>query len=203
MSHATVTDSVDLYNALRRGDRRAQEAAYRELWPYLVRVAAQVTRDQPDADALAQDCAQAALVKIHASLDEVNEPAAFKAWARRITTSRAIDELRRRRRLEVADDDDEAGEPRDFPAPDETHRVDAVLDENELTRAIRRAPISDRSRRVVVGRYVEDRPDEDLAQVEGALLGQTVLPSHIQVTRAKDIDKLRKWEPLRALLRPA
>ena len=202
MSHATLTDSVDLYNALRHGDRRAQEAAYRELWPYLLRVAAQVTRDQPDADALAQDCAQAALVKIHASLGEVNEPAAFKAWARRITTSRAIDELRRRRRLEVADDDDE-GETRDFPAPDETYRVDAVLDEDELARAIRRAPISDRSRRVVVGRYVEDRLDEDLAQVEGALLGQTVLPSHIQVTRAKDIDKLRHWDPLRALLRPS
>ncbi|MFN8475750.1 MAG: RNA polymerase sigma factor [Anaerolineae bacterium] len=203
MFQTPLTDSVDLYNALRRGDRRAQEEAYRALWPYLLRVAHQVARDQPDAEALAQDCAQAALVKIHASLDEVNEPAAFKAWARRITTSRAIDELRRRRRLEVASDDDESDEPRELPAPDETPRVDAGLDEDELTRAIRRAPISDRSRRVVVGRYIDDRPDEELAQTEGALLGQTVLPSHIQVTRAKDIDKLRKWEPLRALLRPS
>ncbi|MFN8485755.1 MAG: RNA polymerase sigma factor [Anaerolineae bacterium] len=202
MFHPPLTDSVDLYNALRQGDRPAQEAAYRALWPYLLRVATQVTRDQPDADALAQDCAQAALVKIHASLHEVHEPAAFKAWARRITTSRAIDELRKRRRLEVAADDDD-DESRELPAPDETPRVDAVLDEDELTRAIRRAPISDRSRRVVVGRYIEDRPDEELAQVEGALLGQTVLPSHIQVTRAKDIDKLRHWEPLRALLRPS
>jgi hypothetical protein len=57
---------------------------------------------------------------------------------------------------------------------------------------------------VVVGRYFDEQPDEALARTESDLAGQTVLPSHIQVTRAKNLAKLRGdtalLEQLRELL---
>ena len=52
----------------------------------------------------------------------------------------------------------------------------------------------------MIGRYLDDLPDELLAQDESRLAGQAVLPSHVQVTRAKDIARLRHWPPLRKLL---
>jgi hypothetical protein len=68
---------------------------------------------------------------------------------------------------------------------------------DELQNLLNQSPISERSRRVVLGRYVADEPDEALAEAEAKLSGQTVLPSHIQVTRSKNLSKLRDWAPLR------
>jgi hypothetical protein len=73
-----------------------------------------------------------------------------------------------------------------------------TLTEAELRGLLERAPMSARSRRVVVGRYFDDVADERLAMAESELAGQPVLPSHVQVTRAKDIARLREWEPIRA-----
>jgi hypothetical protein len=69
-----------------------------------------------------------------------------------------------------------------------------------LRRLISRAPISGRSRRAVLGRYLDDLPDELLAQAESELAGQAVLPSHVQVRRAKDLARLRVYAPLLAFL---
>ena len=74
-----------------------------------------------------------------------------------------------------------------------SHRLEAV----ELYQLISQAPISERSYRVVIGRYRDDLPDEQLAQDESVRSGRTVLPSHIQVTRAKNMAKLRAYKPLR------
>ncbi len=66
-----------------------------------------------------------------------------------------------------------------------------------LRSLLEKAPISDRSRRVVIGRYLDDADDESLAQTESEIAQKDVLPSHIQVTRSKNITKLRKWDTLR------
>src|SRR6266508_571041 len=95
----TFTNSAELYAACNSADPQEQSAAYTSLWQYLCRVALQIVYDQPDMDAMAQDCAQVALIRIHERLAECAEPQAFQAWARRIVTNVAIDELRRQKRL--------------------------------------------------------------------------------------------------------
>ena len=197
------SDSAELYEAFHSTDPLARAAAYEALWNYLYRVALKVVRDQSDAESLAKDCAQTALVSVHERLAECRDPHAFRAWARRIVTNAAIDELRRRRRL-VPLVEDESDDFTAYPASNSEPSPEVTaLDEiglTDLRRLISQAPIGGRSRRVVIGRYLDDTPDELLAQAESELSGQPVQPSHIQVTRAKDIAKLRGWKPLRGLL---
>ena len=202
--------SAELYAGCASADVQVQVSAYENLWRYLLRVATQMTWDHPAAEAMAQDCAQAALIRIHDRLAECGEPAAFHAWSRRIVANVCIDELRRQKRLVfvVDDEGDEPGErsPLDTLADPEPSPERTVLDTvslAELRALIGRAPISERSARVVLGRYVDNLPDEVLAQHESRLSGQRVLPSHVQVTRTKDIARLRTWPPVHEFLRSA
>lgn len=196
------TDSTTWFAACQNQDPQVQAAAYEALFAYLSRVALHIVRDQPGAEDLAQDCAQVALIRIHERLEECREPAAFRTWARQIVSHQAIDALRRRSRLTFAAEDElDSALPEtagDESLPEET--VALADTESALYAAIHSAPISDRSRRVVIGRYLQELPDEPLAERESELTATTVLPSHIQVTRAKNMAKLRTWEPLLALL---
>lgn len=205
MDQLFPTTSVELYAACRSADRQQQTAGYEALWPHVLRAAYFVVRDQADAEALAQDCAQRALVRVHTHLPDCREPAAFRVWAQRIATRLALDELRQRKRLLPLGDDEADEAPglslADPQTPLETEAV-SHLDTHDLQQLIERAPISERSRRVVVGRYFADAPDEVLAHTESNLSGQTVLPSHVQVTRTKDIARLRAWQPLLDWLKP-
>jgi RNA polymerase sigma factor (sigma-70 family) len=191
------SDSVTLYQACHNPDSQVQTAAYTALWQYLYKVVLYLVRDEH----LAQDCAQVALIRIHGRLDECREPAAFRAWARQIASHLAIDRLRQQQRFTELDDDDEgpAVYPHDAGMAGESSpesQVTAESIQDDLYGLIGRAPISDRSRRVVLGRYQDDASDETLARSESETAGQPVLPSHIQVTRAKDIARLRAWQPL-------
>jgi len=189
-------ESVTLHTACGSPDTAVQTAAYHALWHYLYRVAAAMTRSQPDGEALAQDCAQRALLRVHQQYDRCDEPKAFRVWTRRIVCNLVIDELRRRKRLQ----------PLPEPGPDlaqPDHVESAVLGEItavSLRQLLAQAPISDRSRRVVIGRYLDNNDDETLALTESELANSEVLPSHIQVTRAKNIAKLRQWPLLAQFL---
>ena len=203
-SASPVTDSAQLYAACGSADPLVQARAYETLWAYLYRIASFMMRDQPGADGLAQECAQIALERIYNRLAECQEPAAFRAWARRIVSHIVIDELRRRRRL-VSLDDSETNNVVDRPVTSDPSqalepKVLQTVGQSELRRLLDQAPISDRSRRVILGRYFDGLADEQLAQSEGELARQAVLPSHVQVTRAKNIAKLRDWEQLRRFL---
>lgn len=194
-------DSSGLYAACGSSNPVAQATAYQELWAYLFRVASYMTRSQPDGDALAQDCAQRALLRVHQQHDRCKEPAAFRAWARRIVSNLVLDELRRQRRWQpFPEPEQEATLPESRIESPETAVLNS-LTAVSLTHLLNQAPISDRSRRVVIGRYLDDLPDEDLAETEGNLANQEVLPSHVQVTRAKNIAKLRQWPLLAQFLR--
>ena len=193
-------DSLELYASCRSRNANVQATAYETLWTYLYRVALQIVYDQPGAGAMAQDCAQIALVRIHQRLAECREPAAFRTWTRRIVSHIAIDELRHRKRLLPAFGNESDMLVIDTPLKEYHPSPDTVVMKNmgleELRSLIKQAPISDRSRRVALGRYLDDIPDETLAQVESDMSGQPVRPSHIQVTRSKNMVKLRNWEPL-------
>lgn len=189
-------ESTALHAACGSPDTAVQTAAYHTLWHYLYRVAVAMTHSQPDGDALAQDCAQRALLRVHQQYDRCNEPQAFRVWARRIVSNLVIDELRRRQRLQPLP---ESGPDLAQPARVESEVLGEVTAVS-LRQLLTQAPISDRSRRVVIGRYLDNDDDETLAQTESRLAGSEVLPSHVQVTRAKNIAKLRQWPLLAQFL---
>jgi RNA polymerase sigma factor (sigma-70 family) len=189
-------DSQALHAACGSSNADEQADAYRELWRYLYRVAAYMTRAQPDGDALAQDCAQRALLRVHQQYERCKEPAAFRIWARRIASNLVIDELRRRQRLQPLP---EPGAEAVLGDDGEDNLETAVLTDlttDSLRQLLQQAPISDRSRRVVIGRYLDETADDLLAEIESELSDNQVLPSHIQVTRSKNIAKLRCWSLL-------
>ena len=201
-THPTDMDSAQLYWACQNTDTDQRSAAYQWLWAYLYRVVLQIAYDQPDANALAQNSAQSALIRVHGRIQECREPQAFRKWARQIASHLVIDELRRRKKLLPLDPSSDSGEK---PAAEmkspvgqqpETQVLDAIA-QADLRRLLEMAPISDRSRRLVIGRYLDDQPDEILSQLESTLSGHDLLPSHIQVTRTKNITKLRHWELLK------
>ncbi len=201
--HASA-DSQSLYAACADDGSDAQIDAFEVLWADLYRIAYTMLYDRPGGDALAADCAQAALIKVYRNLAQCRNPAAFREWAAQVLRRVVIDELRRpehARRAALPENGDHSA----VIAAPPILMTDADLRTTLLT-AIKHGPLSDRSRRVVVGRYFDEQPDEALARTESDLAGQTVLPSHIQVTRAKNLAKLRGdtalLKQLRELLEP-
>jgi RNA polymerase sigma factor (sigma-70 family) len=192
-------DSQTLFTACGDDGSDAQIDAFESLWGDLYRIAYAMLHDRPGGDALAADCAQAALIKVHRNLAQCRNPAAFREWAAQVVRRVVIDELRRpehARRAALPDDDDHSpalATPPAAPSSEDLHTL--------LLAAIKHGPLSERSRRVVLGRYFDEQPDEALARAESALSGQEVLPSHIQVTRAKNLSKLRGDTALLARLR--
>ncbi len=202
-SPETFVDSADLYHACGSSDRAIQSKAYNVLWDYLYRIAFHITAQQPDQEALAQDCAQRALIRIHQQRQRCEEPKAFRTWSRRIVSNLVIDELRRRKRLQPLPEP--GHESRQVESDDINPEIEtlASLTAVSLRHLLQEAPVSDRSRRVIIGRYLDDHDDETLAQTESRLAGNMVLPSHVQVTRSKNISKLRQWPLLRRFLQEA
>ncbi len=192
-----MIDSITLYGLCASDDSAEKTHGYEQLWPYLYRIAQQVVRDQPNADALAQDCAQQALIRIHDKLADCKTPSAFRTWSRRIVSHIAIDELRRRKRLSFTIDSDDSYTQHAGPESEQPEvAVSDGTPVGDVLALFAESPMSARSRRVVIGRYFEEQSDEVLAQRESELSGKEVRPHHIQVTRAKNIAKLRSWAPM-------
>ena len=168
-------DNAALYHACAAQGSDAQVSAYEVLWGYLHTTAFRMLREYPDADAFAADCAQIGLIKIHQNLATCKEPAAFRGWAASIVRRVVLDEMRRpdhARRVAMPDDEEHHDWLARVPAPPEPIDLRGLL----LT-ALEHGPLSDRSRRVIVGKYLEDVSDEALARVESDLANQSVLPS--------------------------
>jgi RNA polymerase sigma factor (sigma-70 family) len=195
----TSADSESLYAACASDGSDAQIDAFEALWGDLYRIAYTMLRDRPGSDALAADCAQTALIKVYRNLSQCRDPAAFREWAAQVLRRVVLDELRRpehTRRAALPEDDDHSGVLATPPAvaPDADLRT-------VLLAAIQGGPLSARSRRVVIGRYLQEQTDEALARIESQQSTQPVLPCHIQVTRAKNLSKLRGDEALLSRLR--
>ena len=196
-SHYPFANCSELYVACASADARKQRTAYETLWRYLYGVASYMLREKVEGEALAQDCAQIALIRVYERRSQCREPAAFCVWARRIVSHTVIDTLRRQKRLTPLDDQESAQHtPEQVQTPAPTDQVLSDITLHELDALLKKSPISERSYRVVAGRYLHDVPDEWLAQRESTLAGREVLPSHIQVTRSKNLSKLRNWDRL-------
>lgn len=144
----------------RRGSTQAVEVLFDRYWSYAWRVAYAVTADR----GLADDAAQEAIEKAFRSLDRFDESRPFAPWLKRIVVNRAIDHLRRSRRLEVLHDDETTfhawavGE-----SAEEDVRHWAIAD------AV--AALGTGKRVVVVLHYWLDLPIEEIAGVLGLPVG--------------------------------
>ena len=199
----TFVDSADLYHACGSTDATVQATAYQTLWEYLFRIAFYLTAQQPDQEALAQDCAQRALIRIHRQRQRCDEPKAFRTWSRRIVSNLTIDELRRRKRLQPLPEPGQEAKLDQPTMPNPEIETAASLTTESLRQLLNTSPMSDRSRRVVIGRYLDERDDESLAQTESDLADDEIRPSHVQVTRSKNISKLKQWPLLQQFLEEA
>jgi RNA polymerase sigma factor (sigma-70 family) len=196
-----VDETVDdrtLYFACQQDGTDTQADAFKLLWSHLYRIAYAMLRAQRDPVPLASDCTQRALIKIHRSLDQCRNPVVFREWAAQIVRRVVIDELRRpeyRRQAAMIDDEH-------APWLATTQQLTTETDLRVLLHdLIRHGPLSERSQRVVIGRYFEEQTDEVLARAETERAGQDVRPSHIQVTRAKNLAALRRDQALLERLR--
>ena len=151
---------TELIVLARKGSREAVDALFDRYWSHAWRAAYAVTCDR----ALADDAAQEAIEKAFGALDRYDETRPFGPWLKRIAINRAIDQLRRRRRLEPLSGDEatfhawSAGE-----ASAEETRISAV------TEAV--AGLSEKKRIVVVLHYWLDLPLEEIAGVLGLPVG--------------------------------
>ena len=194
-----TVDDRTLYFACQQDGTDMQAEAFKQLWSHLYRIAYAMLRAQRDPVSLASDCTQKALIKIHRSLEQCRNPVVFREWAAQIVRRVVIDELRRpeyRRQTAITLEDEHA------PWLATTQQLTDETDLRALLHdLIRHGPLSERSQRVVIGRYFEEQTDEVLARAETERAGQTVLPSHIQVTRAKNLAALRRDQALLERLR--
>ena len=196
-----VYRSAELYDLCSSSESDKRNIGFEALWSYLYRIAYFNFHSQPDPDAFAQDITQNAIVRIHQKIDTCRSPEAFLGWSRQITQNLCIDHFRKNKNNVSLSAITAEGE---MAAPDNLLRADLNFEESMILSKMQQefrdylavAPISERSKRVVIGRYFDNHIDEKLAEIEANISQKDVKPSNIQVTRAKNIDKLRKWDRL-------
>ncbi len=168
--------------------RQAFALLYQELYPICLFMLQTATIPEPQE--LAQDCAQEAVVKIWKYLTTCTQPESFRNWAKTIARNQTLNELARlkRKREETLD--------HILDKPQEDHRAlpAAALDNQEkylaLLDLVASAPISERSRYVILAKYLLNLTEEEISQALSEKEGTEVRPSHVQVTRAKNFKKL-------------
>lgn len=151
---------TELIVLARKGSIQAAEALFDRYWTHAWRAAYAVTADR----AVADDAAQEAMEKAFGALGRFDEARPFGPWLKRIAVNRAIDHVRRRRRLQALSDQETAfhtwaiGE-----SADDDLRSWAVAD------AV--AGLGAGKRMVVVLHYWLDLPLDEIAGVLGLPVG--------------------------------
>lgn len=144
----------------RTGSVAAVEVLFDRYWPHVWKAAYAVTADR----GLADDAAQEAIEKAFDALHRFDETRPLGPWLKRIAINRAVDQLRRRRRVEVLTDEETAFHPWTLgESADEDLRLWAVSDAVAALGAGKRV--------VVVLHYWLDLPIDEIAGVLGLPVG--------------------------------
>jgi len=148
----------DRVRAAQRGDPLAMSALIRDLMPWISRICGSIALDHGD------DAAQETLVLVLRNLPTLREPAALRAWVRRIAVRESVRIATRWRDVPVSDVTE-----RELPDVDLDDRMDVRETLNRL------AP---RERAVLALRYVEDLSEEQTAEVLGVEPGTVKSRAH-------------------------
>jgi RNA polymerase sigma factor (sigma-70 family) len=197
----TWTD-CELYQACGQNGSEEQRAAFVYLHQelYALSLFMLQTAVTPEPNELAADCAQEALVKIWKNLHTCQQPDSFRNWAKKIVRNHTLNEIARLKRkqeeaLEAAVDHP-LQDPQSIPmeAFERAERYGALLD------LLRHAPISERSRYVILAKYLLQLNDEEISKALSDREGAMIRPSHVQVTRAKNFKKMMSDPTFRQIL---
>jgi len=150
----------ELIALARTGSVAAVEVLFDRYWPHVWKASYAVTADH----GLADDAAQEAIQKAFGALDRFDETRPLGPWLKRIAINRAVDQLRRRRRVEVLTDEETTFHAWAIgPSADEDLRRWAVSDAVAALGAGKRV--------VVVLHYWLDLPIDEIAGVLGLPVG--------------------------------
>lgn len=130
--------------------------------------------------AAAEELAQDVFLQLHTALPGMKSEEHVKFWLRKVTAHRCIDQRRRRKPPHVSLD--EAPEPRAV-----AHAEDLLLSK-KLRQMV--ASLPEKARLVVILRYQEDMPPEDIAAVLAMPVG--TVKSQLQRSLALLRDKLTR-----------
>ena len=132
--------------------------------------------DYPAAEELAQDV----FVQLHANLANLQSEAHVTFWLRKVTAHRCIDHKRRRKPLQVSlEDAPELSQPAQVTDPWIAHRLRQIV-----------ASLPEKPRMVVILRYQEDMPPEDIAEVLN--MPVATVKSHLQRSLAMLREKVTR-----------
>lgn len=144
----------------RTGSTAAVEVLFDRYWPHVWKAAYAVTADR----GLADDAAQEAIEKAFAALNAFDETRPLGPWLKRIAINSAVDQLRRRRRVEVLHDEETTFHPWALgESAEDDVRLWAVSDAVAALGAGKRV--------VVVLHYWLDLPIDEIAGVLGLPVG--------------------------------
>ena len=127
MDLATAPETA-LIRQARRGSRAAAEELFRRHWRDVWKAAFAVT----GREALADDTAQDAFVRAFGALEQFDDRREFGPWVKRIAVNRAIDELRRERRLQLVQQPEGAAAPAAARADDTIEAVRRLAPQKRL-----------------------------------------------------------------------
>lgn len=151
---------TELIVLARKGSTEAAEVLFDRYWTHAWRAAYAVTADR----SLADDAAQEAMEKAFGTLDRFDETRPFAPWLKRIAINRAIDHLRRVRRVETL-----ASEETTFHTWEVGESAEEDLRSWAVADAV--AALGESKRTVVVLHYWLDLPLEEIAGVLGLPVG--------------------------------
>ena len=148
----------DRVQAAKRGDPLAMNSLIGDLMPWISRICGSIALDSGD------DAAQETLIVVLRNLPTLREPAALRAWVRRIAVRESV-------RV--------ASRARDVPVGDVSESEPSVVDLDDgmdVRETLSR--LSPRYRAVLVLRYLEDLSEEQTAEVLGVEPGTVKSRAH-------------------------
>ncbi len=148
----------DRVRAAQRGDPLAVNTLIGDLMPWISRICGSIALDRGD------DAAQETLIVVLRNLPTLREPAALRAWVRRIAVRESVRVATRARDVPVSDVSE--SELPDFDVDD---RMDVRQTLNGLP---------PRQRAVLVLRYLEDLSEEQTAELLGVEPGTVKSRAH-------------------------
>ena len=123
-SESFVLRHLDLVEASKKGDQKAQFELYRLYFAAMYNTTLRIVGDSDDAE----DVMQEAFLKAFLKLDSYRGEVSFGAWLKRIVINKALDFLRLKRDKLSLEDAGEIGEMEDEPddSPEVEYRAEAI-----------------------------------------------------------------------------
>ncbi|MBR4869712.1 MAG: RNA polymerase sigma factor, partial [Oscillospiraceae bacterium] len=177
-----------LISAAKGGNATALEALYNTTFHGVYYTTKKITGNAQDAEELAQET----YIKIFSSLDQVQDPAAFPAWANRIASNISISYLRKSRPVLFATEEQEeltlgsiTETAEDFLPAEFVQTQDK---REKLMAAIEELP--EKQRTAIYMHYFSEMPIKDVAQELG--VNENTVKSRLNAGRATIRAKLEK-----------